>query len=241
MFHYFHGREHASFRIICLCLVAVTAQILKVGWSIKVAEGHKLPFGSFRLRRLGASVGIASPLLAFACILVAIASYPQFSWTNDALSDLGVVKGLTGSLFNFGLYSSGFLACIFTVFGLLAYIGKSAVGKAGSLVFAAATVMLIAIGVFNEDFSGTHFAVSVGFFVLVPISLFILTYAFALEHQTRTAAFTASVGIVAAGPWILQFALHYVPNVAVPETISGLAVSAWIVAVSYGISKQAKN
>ena len=99
---------------------------------------------------------------------------------------------------------------------------------------------LIAIGVFNESFSGTHYAVSVAFFALAPISLFIITCAFALEHQTRMAAFTVAVGVVAALPWLLQFAVHYVPNVAVPETISGLAVSAWIVTVGYRIIRQAK-
>ena len=180
----------------------------------------------------GAAAGVASPILAFACILAAIASYPQFSWTNSALSDLGVIAGLTGPLFNFGLYASGVLGFVFTVLGLLSLIGKSAVGKVGSSLFAAATVALIAIGVFNESFSGTHYAVSVAFFALAPISLFIITCAFAFEHRPRMAAFTVGVGVAAALPWLLQFAVNYVPNVAVPETVSGLAVSAWTITVS---------
>ena len=55
------------------------------------------------------------------------------------------------------------------------------------------------------------------------------------------AVFTVSTGIVAALPWILQFAFSYVPNVAIPETISGVAVSMWIIFLSYKIIKQAKN
>ena len=54
-------------------------------------------------QKIGASSGIVAPIVAFVCILTAIASYPTFSWTNNALSDLGVVPGITGSLFNFGL------------------------------------------------------------------------------------------------------------------------------------------
>jgi hypothetical membrane protein len=96
-----------------------------------------------------------------------------------------VVKGVTGPLFNFGLYTSGFLGFIFAVRGLFNYLGKSFVGKIGTLAFAAATVALIAIGVFNESFSGTHYAVSVAFFVLVPVSLFIISSAFALAHHRR--------------------------------------------------------
>ncbi len=81
--------------------------------AIKVTEDNQLSFGNVRIQRLGAAAGIVSPLFAFSCILLAIASYPQFSWTNNALSDLGVVKGLTGPLFNFGLIASGFLTRIF--------------------------------------------------------------------------------------------------------------------------------
>ena len=152
-----------------------------------------------------------------------------------------MVRGVTGPLFNFGLCTSGFLGCIFAVFGLFTYIGKSFVGKVGTLVFAAATVALIAIGVFNESFSEIHYAVSVAFFVLAPISLFIITCAFVLAHQRRTAVLTVGIGIVAALPWILLFAFHYVPNVAIPETVSALAVSAWTIALSYRMMKQAKD
>lgn len=168
-------------------------------------------------QRLGASAGIVASILGFICILSAIVSYPPFSWTNNALSDLGVVSGITGPLFNFGLVSSGLLAFNFAIFGLFTYFGKSGVGKIGSAFFAAATVALIAIGVFNESFSPTHYLVSVAFFVLAPISLFILTCAFWLAHQRRMAVFTVAVGVAAALPWLLLFAFNYVPNVAVPE------------------------
>ena len=182
-------------------------------------------------QRLGAFSGIIAPIIGFICILSAIASYPQFSWTNNALSDLGIVSGITGPLFNFGLVASGFLAFNFATFGLYNYFGKSWVGKIGSVTFAAATVALIAIGVFNESFSPTHYFVSVAFFALAPISLFILTCAFWLNHHRRMAAFTAVVGVAAALPWILQFTLNYFPNVAVPEFLSGLAISAWAIVV----------
>jgi len=104
-----------------------------------------------RRQRIGAVTGIIAPIIAFACILLAIASYSPFSWTNNALSDLGVISGITGSLFNFGLYTCGALALIFTLLGLLAFLGKNWVGKLGATVFAAATIALICIGIFNED------------------------------------------------------------------------------------------
>ena len=180
-------------------------------------------------QRIGASAGILAPILAFICILVSIISYPSFSWTNNALSDLGVVSGLTESAFNFGLLASGLLAFNFAIFGLFTYFGKSWVGKIGSAVFAAASLALMAISVFNESFSPTHYIVSVAFFVLAPISLFIITGAFWLSHRRGMAIFTIAAGVAAALPWILFFAFNYVPNVAIPEFLSGLSVSVWAI------------
>ena len=188
-------------------------------------------------QRIGAATGILAPILAFTCILTAIASYPQFSWTNNALSDLGIIPDITGQLFNFGLYASGLLAFNFALFGLFTYLGKSWVGKIGAAVFAAATLALIAIGVFNESYSGTHDAVSVAFFVLIPISMFVITCAFWLAHQGRMAVFTALTGVAAALPWILLFAFNYVPNKAIPEFVSALVVSAWTIILGYKMLK----
>jgi hypothetical membrane protein len=179
--------------------------------------------------KIGSALGIVTPIVAFTCIIIAIESYPAFSWTNNALSDLGVISGLTGSLFNFGLFASGFLGLIFSIFGLANYFIKSLVGKVGSGFFAAATVALMAIGVFNERFSPTHYVVSVAFFTLAPFALFTIAGAFWLNRRRKMAAFTVIVAVLAALPWLLLFAFDYVPNVAIPEAASGLALSAWTI------------
>lgn len=188
-------------------------------------------------QRIGAAAGIIAPIVAISCILIAIASYPAFSWTNNALSDLGIIPGVTGLLFNFGLCASGLLGFNFTLFGLLPYIGKSGVGKIGGVIYAAATIALVAIGVFNESYSGTHFAVSVAFFMLMPVALFTITCAYYLSQEGRMTVFTGLTGIAATLPWLLLFALGYVPDVAIPEFISGLAVSVWNIALGYRMIK----
>jgi hypothetical membrane protein len=190
------------------------------------------------LKRIGAAAGIAAPILAFTCILLAIASYPQFSWTNNALSDLGVVADVTSALFNFGLVAAGVLGFIFAALGLFSYLGKSWAGRFGSAFFAGACVALICIGIFNEHFSPTHFLVSVAFFSLAPIALFILTYALYHNHHKGLAMFTVAIGVIAALPWILEFTLHYVSGIAIPETISGLAVSVWVIALATKMRKK---
>jgi len=189
-------------------------------------------------QRMGASSGIVAPILAFACILTAIVTYPAFSWTNNALSDLGIIPGLTGPLFNFGLYGSGLLAFNFAIFGLLTYFKESWVGKIGAALFAATSLSLMAIGIFNESFSPTHYIVSVAFFTLAPLSLFAITCVLWLNHKNAKAAFTVIMGIAAALPWLLLFAFNYAPNVAIPEITSGLAVSGWAIMLGYKMLKE---
>ncbi len=183
-------------------------------------------------QRTGAIAGIVAPVLGLSCILAAVASYSAFSWTNNALSDLGIMAGVTRLFFNFGLIGSGFLALLFAALGLFNYSGETLVGKVGAWSFEAATVALIGIGIFNENFQGTHYILSVAFFVLAPISLFILTYAFWFSHKKGMAVFTVLVGVAAALPWLLQFAFNYVSNVAIPEFLSGLAISVWTIVLS---------
>ncbi len=193
---------------------------------------------SLNRQSAGAIIGIAVPILAFTCILTAISSYPAFSWTNNALSDLGVVPGVTSQIFNSGLFTSGLLAFIFAIFGLFTYFGKNVVGKAGALTFAAATIALMAIGIFNEDFRPTHYIVSVLFFTILPIALWIITAGLYLKRELKLAIFTVLASIAAATPWILYFTIHYVPNVAIPEFISSLAGSIWLVVISYKMLKE---
>ena len=185
----------------------------------------------------GALIGIAVPILAFTCILTAIASYPAFSWTNNALSDLGVVPGITSQTFNFGLFISGVLAFTFAIIGLFAYFNTNKVGKAGALTFAAATIALTAIGIFNESFKPTHFIVSVLFFTILPIALWVITAGLYLKREPKLAVFTVLASIAAATPWILFYTIHYVPNVAIPEFISSLAGSIWLIVISYKMLK----
>ncbi len=190
-----------------------------------------------RRQKIGAATGILAPIIAFICIIAAVASDPQFSWTNNALSDLGIVSGITAPLFNFGLVACGFLALTFTLLGLLNYFEKNWLGKIGSAVFAVATLALISIGVFNESFSPTHFLVSVAFFVSFPISLFIITGVFVLNHQLKMAFFTLFAAVAAATSWILYFTINYVPGKAIPEFISGLAGAIWITVLGFKILK----
>jgi len=188
-----------------------------------------------RLRVCGI-IGIATPLVAFVFIVLSILTYPQFSWTNNALSDLGVVPGVTAVLFNFGLILGGLLTVVFAI-GLYTLLNNNVVGKVGAVVFVAAGIALTGIGWAPENVHAFnfpwHYFFSVAFFALMPIGLLAIAGYFFITGTRYSASFTIIIAVLAAVPWVLYFLVQYVPGVAIPELISSLAASAWAVSVGW--------
>jgi len=189
---------------------------------------------------ISGGMGILTPIVAFTFIGLAVVSYPQFSWVNNALSDLGVVPGITSTLFNFGLYLSGLFCLSFSV-GLYKFLDERIIGKIGSVVFVFASLSLEGIGIFPEDVRPFHFVFSVAFFVLVPIALLVIAGYYLLTHQERMFAFTLLTAFAAAAPWILQFLIHYVSGVAVPEAVSALAGAVWAIVLGFKMLRAASR
>ena len=189
---------------------------------------------------LGGICGAVAPVITYACILLAIGSYREFNWINNALSDLGVVSGITMTVFNAGLIVGGILFTIFAL-GLTQFLGKKLLGRAGSWILVIACVSLICIGIFNEHVKPIHYIVSVSLFFFMPIALWILTGAFWANGQKTMSIFTLAIGIAAATPWILEFTIHYAANVAIPEFISGLATSIWALVLSVKMLREPEH
>lgn len=116
------------------------------------------------------SCGIVTPLVAFTCTSLAITLSPQFSWTDNALSDLGIVKGATSTLFNTGLILGGILAAAFGL-GLFTFLEQNTLGKLGAILFTLAAAALTAIGIFPENARPMHLYASVAFFILLPVAM----------------------------------------------------------------------
>ena len=165
--------------------------------------------------KISAACGVLAPLVAFTCISLAINSAAEFSWAENALSDLGVMHGVTAPVFNYGLIVSGLLGFVFAL-GVFAYLGESVVSRTGAFMLVLAMAALTAIGVFPENVRPVHFLVSVAFFVFLPISMLIFTGAFWLR-------------------------VRYVSGVAVPEAASGLVAAVWALVVAYNMFKAAST
>lgn len=181
--------------------------------------------------------GILTPIVACAFILPAIALYPQFSWTANALSDLGVVAGTTAILFNSGLVISGALALLFAS-GLFIVFRENMLGRIGAFIFLLGALALIAIGIFPENVKPMHYYASVTFFVLLPISMFMISAAFVFVAKLKTGVFTFLIATFAATVWIAHFSTRLVSGVAIPETLSVLSASMLCVVLGFKMLKE---
>jgi len=166
--------------------------------------------------RICALFGVIGPLLAFVSIGVSIALSPWFSWERGALSDLGhAVESGAAPIFNFGLFLTGFFFTIYAVKVLKVYARWTGY----NLVFSAFTLQLVAV--FDEVYGLLHLVVSILFFV----SLGVTSLFYAVETKSYSAVAAFAIGLIS---WILYWAESYSAGVAVPETISSVAVLLWI-------------
>lgn len=183
--------------------------------------------------RMAGLCGVLTPISVLTLISLAIHYSPWFSWTENALSDLGV-QGVAAILFNSSLIVGGILTIIFAI-GVRETLQNKALSRIGMLIFILDAAMLCAIGVFPETAGDIHLYVSVAFFVLLPISLFLIGVAMMQGSSERKyGLFTIIAGIVAATVWMFQW-----EAVAIPEIIAALAVSVWSVILGIKLFKQA--
>jgi len=188
-------------------------------------------YHSFWLRIAGIC-GLMTPPIVLPLIAIAISRAPWFTWMENALSDLGVFEASALS-FNTGLIMGGVMTFVFAI-GLMKEFGKQILWRAGSSVFALDAVALGAIGVFTEAFGELHFYVSVAFFVLTPISLFLIGAAEIRGAKGKSlGVFTVLMGLVAALSWTFPRR-----GAAIPEIVSALAVSAWSMVLGYLLLKR---
>jgi hypothetical membrane protein len=191
------------------------------------------------LKTIG-SFGLVTPILVLICIVLSTASWAQFSWTTNALSDLGVQAGITSILFNGAIVLGGLFFIIFAI-GIFKLVEKQLVGKIGSVLLVGSFIAFTLIGIFNSSFSPTHYIVAVTFFVAFPLALMFLVRSFWLLDERKLGLFTLATAFIAALPWVLQFTFHYVQGIAIPEFASGIVLAIWVMTLSYYMQKNIPN
>ena len=167
--------------------------------------------------------GVVGPVVAYLFIIVSIMLSPWFSWSTDALSDLGhAVRSDVAPLFNFGLLLAGFFIMIYSITAFRDH------AKYASYCLLISAFLLQLVATFDEVYVFLHFLVSVLFFVSFGFAS--ITYALERKSILAAVAFT-----IVLGSWILYFAGIYSAGVAVPETISSVAVVSWVMLSAFRI------
>ncbi|HDQ05997.1 MAG TPA: DUF998 domain-containing protein [Candidatus Bathyarchaeota archaeon] len=163
-----------------------------------------------------ALLGLVAPLTAFIFISMSIGLSPWFSWGSNALSDLGhSVKSGVAPLFNFGLLLCGFLIILYSFTSFRKH------AKYTSYVLVIAGLMLQLVAAFDEVYEGLHFLVSVLFFAALGFA----SLSYAIEKKSVLALAALVIGSIS---WILYGLEIYSAGIAVPETISSLAIVSWV-------------
>ena len=161
--------------------------------------------------------GLLGPLTALLFIGISIILSPWFSWGNNALSDLGhSVSSDVAPLFNFGLLLSGF----FTILYALTSFRNHAKYTSYFLMLTGLALQLVAT--FNEVYKPLHFQVSVLFFLTICF----VSVSYIIEKRSVLAVAALIVGLVS---WIMYGLEIISAGIAVPETVSAMATSIWVV------------
>lgn len=171
--------------------------------------------------RYFALFGVVGPLIAMFFIGASIFLSPWFSWSQNALSDLGhSINSTVAPIFNFGLLLAGFFVIYYSLTSLRSY------AKITSYFLAFSGVSLQFIATFDEVYGSLHFIVSVLFF----IGLSFASVSYFLEKKSILAVVALIINLFS---WILYGLNVHNFGIAVPEAVSSIAAALWVAKSSF--------
>jgi hypothetical membrane protein len=189
------------------------------------------------------SVAVLGIALTLGSTLLSTTLSPSFAWQSDALSNLGVTTTDAGTtttvlLFNGGLIVGGAVGA-----GFAAASYRRLTNRQDRAVVALAGLSLVLmglIGVFPQDVRGPHFAVAIGFFLLLSVTL----WADGIGHIRRgnqlRGALTVAGGTANVLAWVLWISLNADPyeGIAIPEMIGSLIFGVWLSVFAFRLSEK---
>jgi len=179
--------------------------------------------GQSGITRVAGICGIFIPVVIFASLGLSIASSPWFTWTQNALSDLGI-QANTAAIFNYGMILGGILTLIFSL-GLIKILSN----KTGAYLISVSSVAFIGIGLFPETFFVLHFITSALFFILLTIALLIIGLTIKQNPFERSMGSLAFVfALIAIGSTIFLF---YLEGIAISEALSCFPAFVWFLII----------
>jgi len=186
-------------------------------------------------RALIALIGLLVPLIAYGFIFIAILNAPWFSWYKNALSDLGAHQG-SDIIFNTGLMIAGILETLFA-YGLFKEF-KDLTRRIGAAILVFSGIALFGIGLFPETYETIHLYFSIAFFVSFPFGIFALGLSYIRNKENLLLGILAVLFFVASGIiWAFPWKAYGITGVAIPEFLSSLCGTIYIIAISLELLK----
>ena len=192
------------------------------------------------IERLCLWCGLVATLVIFVCVTVStiIASADEFTWEDNALSDLGRPGASTFWLFNCGLTGGG---CIGLPFAWPVWkVSYFRMERANVCFFITAMLSLAFIGIFHLPTS-PHGWFAFFFFIGVPLTLFIYGRNQRYHGHNRVAAISIILGtgyVLMWATWIpVSITRSSADWFAVTEYLSGTIFGSWLVMVGWVLLK----
>lgn len=177
--------------------------------------------------------GPAAVAVVLTVVLSSALTTHWFSWTDNALTDLGHHRVGHAWLFNLGLVASGLLGSVFVA--RVALQSRNLAHRLGATGLLASTVLLAGMGAFPRE-TGLHQPVTFGF--VAALSYGLLVYGigdFVCEATRRGVATTwlATTTVTAWGVWVAAYLTASVgpsqgPGTALPQFATLLSLGGFV-------------
>lgn len=181
------------------------------------------------LRRIAGLCGIASQLVVLTVLLIVVAGSPQFSWTENNISILGV-EGPMMALFNWGLIITGVLSLIFAI-GLGKSLLSSRLGKWGITSLVLGLVAFSAMGIFPRTLWLPHNVTSIAFFIFIILALLLIGIAATISSHKTWGLLSLSASIITITFWLVPWPWS---GGAIPQLLYCLPWSLWT--ITFGVA-----
>ncbi|HKJ96476.1 MAG TPA: DUF998 domain-containing protein [Thermoplasmataceae archaeon] len=172
--------------------------------------------------------GIIGPLVTIILTVTDTFISPWFSWTQNALSDLGVNR--YSYLFNYSLIFEGVMNFLFAL-GLMNFYGLKKLTVVSLII---SGLSLSMVGIFVETYHPFHLVFALVYFILFPLAIIMFSREIGREHpiQSRTgyALSAASLVTIIIG---VAVAFGFIGNasigLAIPEMVEAVLLGGWSV------------
>jgi hypothetical membrane protein len=180
-------------------------------------------------------IGILLPIIMIFIIYGSITMVPEFSWTENAISDLGASGVPSATFFNFGIMITGFLLLIFTIGVSDKLFGDSGLRRVGSWIMGLSSLFLILIAIYPLPVD-LHFYVSYLFFILFPLSFLIIGVSnFRNENNFKRRLSYFAFLVVLIAVFSLGLVLIF-EGEAVSEVLAALPGFIWLMIFGIGVT-----